>query len=73
MTDPTTPCSTFFHQSWPIAEGTLLVQLRTNRVLLGDEFVELGKVMAEVERLAEMLAWVAPEAPQADFDPEPAP
>jgi hypothetical protein len=47
--------SSFFHQSWAIVGGTLMVQIRTERVLLGDEYVEIGKVMGELERLAELL------------------
>jgi hypothetical protein len=54
MPDPS-PGASFFHQSWPIVGGTLMVQIRTDRVLLGDEYIEIGKVMGEMERLADML------------------
>jgi hypothetical protein len=48
--------TTFFQQRWPITAGTIVITLSTNRVLLADEFIKVGKVMGEVERLAEMLA-----------------
>lgn len=53
--------STFFHQSWPINGGSLMIQIRTSRPLIGGEYEELGKVIGEVERLAGMLSWVEPE------------
>jgi hypothetical protein len=51
-----TQAGTVFYQQWPIVGGQIRVEIRTNRTVLGDEFIEVGKVMGEVERLAEMLA-----------------
>jgi hypothetical protein len=47
--------SSYFHQQWPIYGGALTLELRTTRVLLGDEWTAVGKAVAEVEILAEML------------------
>ena len=69
MTDPVGSC--FFHQSWPINGGALMVQIRTDRPLIDAEYVELGKVVGELERLAGILAWVAPDA-SSDAVQEPA-
>ena len=60
----TEPSSSYFYQSWPIVGGALVVEIRTSRVLLGDEYVELGKAMAELERIAGMLG---------EPDPNPSP
>jgi hypothetical protein len=47
--------STFFHQSWPIAGGSMMIQIRTSRPLIDTEYVELGKAIFELEHLAELL------------------
>jgi hypothetical protein len=60
--------STFFHQSWPIAGGSMMIQIRTNRPLIDGEYVELGKVVGELERLAGMLSWVDPGKAATDAD-----
>jgi hypothetical protein len=56
---------TLFYQQWPIIEGHIRVEIRTSRTLLGNEFIEVGKVMAEVERLAELLG--APDPDEEAF------
>jgi hypothetical protein len=62
MPDDLTAAGTVFYQQWPIIGGQIRVEIRTSRTLLGDEFIEVGKVMGEVERLADMLAGGGPEA-----------
>jgi hypothetical protein len=43
-------------QSWEFGGGSLNVEIRFNRALPAEAFIQLGKVMAEVERLKSILA-----------------
>jgi hypothetical protein len=44
------------HQTWPIADGTIVFEIRSERPLPASAYTTVGEVVASLERLAETLA-----------------